>query len=181
MYAQFESWTYLRFLLPALAAAMVAVAALWGVLAMRMSPPVRVAVLTGLVMAVAAGNVASATRHQVFRFAERQQRGAVIGERLAATLPVNAVVIAGEHSGTMRYYTGRSVLRWDLVAPAAMPEAIERLRLNGYQLWVVLDDWEEEPFRRKFPALAALSLDYPPAIESAPGVGVRARAWLLRR
>ena len=53
--------------------------------------------------------------------------------------------------------------------------------LNGYQVWVVLDDWEEEPFRRRHPTLAAIALDYEPTVESAAGVGIRTRAWRARR
>ena len=62
-----------------------------------------------------------------------------------------------------------------------MGEALDVLRLNGQQVWVVLDDWEEEAFRRKFPDLAAASIDAQPLIESAAGVGVRTRAWATRQ
>ena len=62
----------------------------------------------------------------------------------------------------------------------ALAAAFDVLQRNGFQTWVVLDDWEEEPFRQRFPALAAASIDSRPIVESAPGVGVRTRAWGTR-
>jgi len=42
---------------------------------------------------------------------------------LLPELPADAVVLAGEQSGSLRYYTGRAILRWD----AASPEVLEAL------------------------------------------------------
>jgi hypothetical protein len=181
LYAVFESWTYLRFMLPALVFAMIATSTLAAMVLGRMPVAIRVFATTALVLALATVNLVSSRTHGVFRLTERQARGRIVGQQLAAFLPVNAVIVSGEHSGTVRYYTDRTVLRWDLIAADAMAEALDRLSLNGYQVWVVLDDWEEESFRRKFPALAAASLDYEPAVESAAGVGIRTRAWRARR
>jgi hypothetical protein len=177
VYAVFETWTYLRFMLPALAIAMVAVAALVGTGVQRLPLPGRLIGLPLLVLALASVNIASARDHGVFRFADHQKRAREVGEPLAASLPANAVIVSGEQSGAMRYYTGRSIVRWDLMDAAAMPEALEAVRRSGYQLWVVLDDWEEDAFRRKLPALAAASIETRPLLESAAGVGVRTRAW----
>jgi hypothetical protein len=180
IYAQFEVWTYLRFLLPALAVAMIASATLVATLVGRLSSPARVPILAVIVLGLFATNVAAARRLEVFHFADRHVRARVVGERLATELPANAAIVSGEQSGSMRYYTGRSILRWDLMDDAAMQEAATRLTQRGFQLWVVLDDWEEEPFRRRLPALAAASLDYEPMVESAAGVGIRTRAWRVR-
>jgi hypothetical protein len=181
VYAIFESWTYLRFLLPAIAVAAIAVSALVATLMRRAPAALRVPAVALLTLALAAANLASAREHGVFRFADRQDRGRDVGERLAALLPVNAVIVSGEQSGTMRYYTGRTIVRWDLMAPGAMADALGWIALNGYQVWVVLDDWEEEAFRKKFPALAAASIDHEPTMASAPYVGIRTRAWRARR
>ena len=179
IYAVFETWTYLRFLLPAMAVAMIAVSALVSVGLSRTPVAIRITVLALAVLALVSFNVASARELGVFRMADRQVRARTVGERLATLLPADAVIVSGEQSGAMRYYTGRSIVRWDLMDAAAMPEALAVLRLHRREVWVVLDDWEEEPFRRKFPDLAAVSIDARPAIESASGVGVRTRAWLV--
>jgi hypothetical protein len=180
-YSQFEVWTYLRFLLPALAVAMIGTATALAAALNRVPSPVRLPVLLAVLLAITAANLTSARRHDVFRFAERNVRARVVGERLGAVLPVNATIVSGEQSGAMRYYTGRTILRWDLMDEAAMRDAVEWVTLNGYQVWVVLDDWEEEAFRRRLPALAAITLDYEPTVESAAGVGIRTRAWRARR
>jgi hypothetical protein len=181
LYAQFEVWTYLRFLLPALAATAIIAAVGTARLVDAVPPAGRIVVLIATVSGLAATNIAAARGHDVFRFAERHARGRAVGEALAVTLPVNAVIVSGEQSGAMRYYTGRSILRWDLMDDGTMREALDWLTLNGYQVWVVLDDWEEEPFRRRVPTLAAMALDYEPTVESAAGVGIRTRAWRARR
>jgi hypothetical protein len=179
-YAQFEVWTYLRFLLPALAVATIAVAAIVSGLLVKLPVALRVPVLALILLTLAAANITSARRLEVFRFAERHVRARVVGEQLAATLPVNAVIVSGEQSGAMRYYTGRTILRWDVMDEAAMREAVDRLTRINYHVWVVLDDWEEEPFRRALPALASAALDYEPVVESAAGVPIRTRAWRVR-
>jgi hypothetical protein len=177
VYAVFESWTYLRFMLPAMAIAMIGASVVVAATLRQLPLALRALAVPFVVLALATANLTSAREHGVFRFADRQWRGREIGEALAASVPVNAVLLSAEQSGTMRYYTGRSILRWDLLTRDAMPDALDWLRLNGYQLWVVLDDWEEEPFRWKFPELAAVSLDDRPTFESAPGVGIRTRVW----
>jgi hypothetical protein len=181
IYAVFETWTYLRFMLPAMAIAVIAVASLAGMVLARVPVPLGVMGLAVGVLVLASINISSARDLGIFRFADHQARARVVGERLANLLPANAVIVSGEQSGAMRYYTGRPTLRWDLIDAAAMPDALATLRGNGHAVWVVLDDWEEEGFRRKFPDLAADSIDYRPVTESAPGVGVRTRAWAARR
>lgn len=181
IYAVFETWTYLRFLLPALAIAMLAAAAIVGAALGRSPVVVRVAGLALAVMALASFNIASARELGVFRLADHHGRARPVGERLGAFLPAHAVIVSGEQSGAMRYYTGRSIVRWDLMDAAAMPEALDTLRRTGHEVWVVLDEWEEEPFRTKFPDLAAASIDARPDVESASGVGSRTRAWRQRQ
>jgi hypothetical protein len=181
VYAQFEVWTYLRFLLPALAVAMIALGALAAWFHERVPRPVRVPLLAVILVALVTSNLSAARTHEVFRFAERHARARTIGDRLTAMLPVNAAIVSGEQSGAMRYYTGRPIVRWDLMDDAAMHDAVDRLTLNGFQVWVVLDDWEEELLRQRLPTLAAQSLDYEPILESAAGVGIRTRAWRARR
>jgi hypothetical protein len=180
VYAQFEVWTYLRFLLPSLAIAMIAVAALVAAPLTRLPVAIRVPILAVVVLAVAATDIASAKRLDVFRFADRQIRARVVGERLAAEAPAYMVLVTGEQSGAMRYYTGHSILRWDVMSDDGMKDALDQLAQRGYQAWVVLDDWEEELVRRRLPTLAAAALDQEPMVESAAGVGIRTRAWRVR-
>lgn len=180
VFAVFEVWTYLRFLLPALAVGMVAVSGMVAAMLGRIPKGPHPIGLALVLLALAATNVANAREHGVFRFADQQARARVVGEQLATMLPDKAVIVSGEQSGAMRYYTDRSIVRWDIAGSGALDVAIERLQERGYVVWLVLDDWEEQPFRRKFPAVSTMVLDYPPSVESAAGVGIRTRAWRVR-
>ena len=118
-YAVFEVWAYLRFLLPALAVAMIAVASL--VLApARAQPALRAPLLIVVALALAASNLRAARQLDVFRLADRHARASLAGRYLDVVLPPNAVVVSGEQSGALRYYTGRSIVRWDLATPEAL-------------------------------------------------------------
>lgn len=44
-------------------------------------------------------------------------------------------------------------------------------------MFIVLDAWENEPFRAKFPAVPAVSLDWPPVLDA--GSTHRTRLWKL--
>ncbi|MGH9174743.1 MAG: hypothetical protein ACRD1H_10305, partial [Vicinamibacterales bacterium] len=118
---------------------------------------------------------ASARSHGVFRLADGQARASLAGRYLDGALPARSVVIAGEQSGAVRYYTGRSIVRWDLLAADVLDDVVEQLTAHGYAVWIALDAWEEESFRRKFPRAAVAALDWPPRVEAGIGVVTRAR------
>ena len=90
---------------------------------------------------------------------------------------VDAVIVAGEQSGSLRYYTGRSILRWDAASPEALSAAIEAVNEAGRPVVVALDAWEHEPFRARHGGLPAMSLEWPPAFEA--GSSHRTRVWRL--
>jgi len=178
VYAVFDVWTYLRFMLPALAIAMVLVAALVSELLTRVPAVVRPVAIMVVVFAIAAANLSAAQSHGVFRLATQQSRAALAGRYLAASIPPRGVIIAGEQSGSTRYYTGRSIVRWDFATAEALPAVVDQLTRAGHEIWIALDTWEEEPFRRKFPGIAAAALDWPPRLEA--GTEMLMRAWRLR-
>jgi hypothetical protein len=178
IYAVFEVWTYLRFLLPALALAAIAVAALVGAGLARLPAALRPPLLVVVALLLVQSNVSSAQRLGVFRIGERHARASLAGHYLKAMLLPSAVLITGEQSGALRYYTDRSILRWDVMPAETLTAAVGTLSAAGSDLWVVLDDWEEDLFRRKFQALAFGALDWPPVVDA--GAAMRTRAWRLR-
>ncbi len=46
-----------------------------------------------------------------------ERRFAVVGEFVRDELPPNAILLSMQHSGSVRYYSGRLTLRWDLLPP----------------------------------------------------------------
>jgi hypothetical protein len=62
------------------------------------------------------------------------------------------------HSGSVRLYSGRPILRYDLVAPHWMDAALEHLRSEGYAPYLLLEDWEVERFRERFASQKSVAL-----------------------
>jgi hypothetical protein len=174
----FEMWTYLRYILPTLALAVVAVSVVVSALVAKAAASVRAPLTAILVLSVAMLNITTAKGLGVFRFADQQRRASLAGRYLESALPLNAVVIAGEQSGATRYYTRRSIVRWDFLDPAAYDESLNRLEASGYDAWIALDTWEEDLFRTKFRGTASAALDWPPVVEA--GTEIRMRAWRIR-
>ena len=177
VYAVFDDWSYLRFLLPALAVGSVFV----GVVAARMIAgfPIasRAAVSLAALLAIAAAGIANARALDAFDLEEDHRRIVQLGEHLNGTMPGDAVIVAGEQSGSMRYYTSRPIIRWEAASPDDLTRALTALETGGRPVWIVLDAWENELFRTKFASVAQAALDWPPAFIA--GTTQRTSAWQL--
>ena len=129
-------------------------------------------------LAVASLQIRSARTHDVFTLSSRHARALLAGHYLAAALPERSLIVAGEQSGSLRYYTGRSILRWDATPPETLELATTRAQAAGYDVWIALDEFEEDLVRQKYGTRVIGMLDWPPQLEA--GTGVRMRAWRLR-
>jgi hypothetical protein len=157
-YLPFDNWTYLRFLLPAVALMLI----LSGAVILRLSErlPSRFArwALAAVCLAVMAWRWDSAGMQPPH---PNDRRFAVVGEFVRDELPANAIVLSMQHSGSIRYYSGRSTLRWDLLHPEWLERSIAFLRTNGYHPLLVLEEWEQPLFRERFGAHTKLgALDW---------------------
>ena len=74
--------------------------------------------------------------------------GAFVRDRLPAT----AFVLAAQHSGSIRYYANRPTLRWDLLSPGRLDEAVAIFRAQGYEPFLVVDGGEYDQFKARFDA-----------------------------
>ncbi len=177
IYAVFDVWSYLRFLLPALAVAAVFTGGAIAIALRRL--PVAWRLVGALIVALSllAHGVSQARALDVFRLANQQRRVEQVADFISMTLPVDAVIISGEQSGSLRYYTGRSILRWDTASPESLASALVALGPSGVPVVVALDAWEREPFRAKFTGLARVSLEWPAAFEA--GTSHRTHVWRL--
>lgn len=177
VYAVFDVWSYLRFLLPALAVAAVFTGAALAIGLRRVPTALRLAGVMAIVLGLMAHGASQARSLDAFRLADQQRRVGQVADYLNTSLPADAVVVAGEQSGALRYYTGRSIIRWDAASFEAASAAIATLHAQGRTIVVALDAWEGELFRAKFSALPAVSLEWPPAFEA--GTSHRTRVWRL--
>ena len=157
-YHTFSEWWYLRFLLPAFP--IVCVLAVDGVAALagRYGTRVRVAVIGAFVLAAAAHGLAFAIEKEIAGLGEGEQRAVETGRFARNDLPSNAMLVAGQHSGSLRYYSGRLTLRYDRLEPDWLDRTVEQLRALNYHPFAVLESWEEAPFRDHFRGQATLAL-----------------------
>jgi 4-amino-4-deoxy-L-arabinose transferase-like glycosyltransferase len=166
-YTPFDNWVYLRFLLPAYPMLLAGAAAAFGLLAPR-APRQRLTAFAAAAVVLAAWGGWQARG----AFSVQQEEARYLAAaRFAAALPENAVMLANQHSGSLRYYAHRDTLRIEWLAPDVYAEALSYLRAEGRRVFAVLDEAEREPFRARYRDVTDLSwLDRPPALTAAGGV-----------
>ena len=161
-YTQFGAWWFLRFLLPAFGALAVLIAS--GIVSLaRVIPRPLGHVAAGVALyAMMLATLEYASRQLVFGgLRDGERRYIVAGEFAADQLPANAAIFAMQHSGSLRFYSGRLTLRYDWVQPesaAGTPEAIERA---GYHPYLMIDDWELPDVRKQFGLEPGAPLPWP--------------------
>jgi hypothetical protein len=155
-YLPFEPWWFLRFLLPAVPLALLfcADAVQWAT--SRLSVTSRVMALVVFTLATLGHAWMFAARIPLAAVGEGEQKYADAGLFVGRVTPENAVVIATQHSGSIRYYSGRLTLRYDLLDPEWLDRAIAALESSGRPVYLLLDDWELPVFRQRFAGQHAL-------------------------
>ena len=164
-YVVFEDWWYLRFLLPTLPLLAVLMVATIDACAARLSERTAGIVTAAVTLAVAVMLVFQARDRQVFRLAQLESRYVRAGDYVARRLPSNALVVTALESGSVRYYSGRPTLVWDMLDPAWLDRALAFLREQGYEPFLLFERFEEQPFRERFTSSALGRLDWPPLAE----------------
>ena len=172
-YTVFDDWWYIRFLLPALPILVVFMTMTLFTTATRLSPAHgRVgAIIVCALLASWYMDVAHRRHAMDLRMLEARFR--VTGEYAGRALPANAIVLAVQQSGSVRFYGGKPTLAWDGIEPSALDRVIASLHEQGLAPVVVLEDAEEQPFRDRFASQRAGQLDWPPATEIHARVRVR--------
>ena len=108
----------------------------------------------------------------VFRLHLLEARYEQAGDFVDRRLPANAIVITSSESGSVRLYSGRKTLVWDVLDPAWLDNAIAYLRMDGLEPFLLLETREEPLFRRRFTSSPLGALDWPPAAEVASRVRI---------
>ena len=150
-YAQFEVWWYLRFLMPAGGAlAVMAAASLVSIARSQPRPLGQIAFVVLLWLAVST-RLAFASSKDVFGDLRTGERRYVdVGEFVAANLPKNAALFSGQHSGSLRFYSGRHSLRFDWIKPEFARDVVPALERAGFHPYLVIDDFEAAQVREQF-------------------------------
>ena len=147
-YLEFDSWGYLRFLLPGWPLMMAGVGAL-AVGAGSFGPAVgRVAAIVVVSAGIWAGTVG--LRLNIFDHRQAARHEAPIGHLVSTHTPPNSVLLTFERSGSMRYYAGRITLRYDLLHPDWLDRAVAWLTARGVRVYAVLDSRQAEEVKARF-------------------------------
>ncbi|HEY2431151.1 MAG TPA: hypothetical protein VGI12_00660 [Vicinamibacterales bacterium] len=169
-YHTYTEWWYLRFLLPALPVVFVLAADGVAAVAGLAGQTVRAVALAIFVAAASTHAIHFALANGVFAIGEQEQRFVEVAAFVATALPADAVLISGEHSGSIRYYSGRETIRYDRMRGTALDAAVRSLSWQHLHVYAVLDRLEEPGFRARFGGQAALArlADLPMATLDSP-------------
>ena len=185
VYAPFENWTYLRFLLPSFPLAAIASASVVDRAISRACaavPPLATPLPQALVAAIACGLVAGAGVREsaargVFERRAIESRHELMA-RAYAPGAASVVFVTQQHGGAALFHLGAPVVRWDLIDPAALDAALAWLVSRRLSPVFLVDADEEAAFRERFTGRGPWArLDWPPRYETMPPL--RARAYEL--
>jgi hypothetical protein len=150
-------WGYTRFLLPGYPGLFAGAGVLMAAAVARAPRPAIARVAAALVVAiVAAYGWIVCVRAEVFLQRTSDARFARAVDYVKR-LPERSIVISNAHSGTIHFYTGRGVLRFEAIRPEEIDKATVHLRRQGYALFLLGDEFEIEQFRTTFAGTRTLA------------------------
>lgn len=144
VYRPYDHWETLRFLSPVLVVATIVGA--FGILqvARRVAGHAGGAVVAALLaMAMTYGWVSWLSLNNVFVMPAREARHRVVGDLVRRATPERSVVLALQHSGSLRYYAGRPTVNWDQIPPGVFAKSVRTLQEDGLAVFLVIDCAEE--------------------------------------
>jgi hypothetical protein len=151
VYAPFEEWWYLRFLLPAIPAVLVLMATGLVVLARRLPREWGRVAVAAAALLMAAYTMRVSHGHGIFGpLKAGERRYADVGTYIQQALPRNAVVFSVQQSGSVRYYSGRMTIRWDLIDRDWTNRAAAEVERLGLHPYMVIEDFELPQMRAWF-------------------------------
>jgi hypothetical protein len=116
-----------------------------------------------IVLAVGVRGVQIAVQQQFADFGLGEMKYATAGRFVGSATPPNSVVMAMQHSGSVRYYGGRVTLRYDNLDPRWLDRAIAWFNDHGVHPYALLEDWEVPEVKKRFAEQQAIKhLDQPP-------------------
>jgi dolichyl-phosphate-mannose-protein mannosyltransferase len=171
-YEVYDSWGFLRFLLPSWPLIMVGLAAVLlavseAVLARRRRTIAGIA-LTLFVALLGVWTFSPVLRDNVLGGRQAAAVEAPLGQLVRKHTVDNSVVLVWERSGTIRYYSGRTTLRYDYLDREWLDRCVAWLRGRGVHVYAVLDPNHVEQCRRRFAGQATLAALHHPVFLYEP-------------
>ena len=150
-YLPFDHWETLRYLLPGITVLTVTVA--HGLMRFARTPQNQTAaaiMLCGFTLVAVAQSELLLRSSDVWRIAEIEARYPLAGNWININTPADSVVLANQHSGSLRWYGMRQTLRWDLIAPEDLARTVAELEARGATVYAALEGIEVEMFDTRF-------------------------------
>jgi hypothetical protein len=170
----FDSWLFTRFLLSSWPFIMLGVGAVaaW-CMRSRISYVRPVAIAT--IVALGLVQWRFGTEHAVLDFGRSEHRNVAVARFVQRLTPENSVIISLHHSGSLRYYAGRTTIYFPWLDGQWLDRSVEWLAERGVRTYALIEDWEIAEFKQRYAGQTRLAaLDQPLGIYGEPG-----RALLL--
>lgn len=146
-----ETWWYLRFLLPAFPAIVVAGLLVGEALLRRVRVSWRRGLAAVSIVAALAWSIAWAFPLRSWRLGQDERAYVEACTWARANVPPHAVVLATQVSGAARYYTDFTLVNWAQLTPADVAQIRRAAAVNGQPLFAVLFPAEETGCLRAVP------------------------------
>jgi hypothetical protein len=150
-YLPFDHWETLRFLLPGIVPlTIVAAVGLMHIARVTRAPSIT-AVMIAAMLIITAGKSESVLRHgSAWEVSMLEARYPLAGDWINVNTPSSSVVLANQHSGSLRWYGHRQTLRWDFIDPQQLATTVREVQSHGATVYVALEGDEEQMFDSRF-------------------------------
>lgn len=159
VYMQFPDWWYLRFVLTVFPFLFILLGAALAALFRAASPAFAVPALTIVLVLALNHTLGFIIRLGALRVGEGEERYTAVARFIDRELPSNAIVLSMQHSGTIRFYSGRLTVRYEYIPEYRFKTSLDWLISHGYRPYIVLEEWEVARWREHFvgdPRVASL-------------------------
>jgi hypothetical protein len=150
-YLPFDHWETLRFLLPGLVP--LTIPAADGLMHLTRWPRNRLAaavIVSGMLAVTVWRSEALLRASSVWDIAMLEERYPLAAQWVQVNTPEGSVILANQHSGSLRWYGARHTLRWDFIAPDDLEKSIGELEARGAAVFAALEGPEAEMFDARF-------------------------------
>jgi hypothetical protein len=162
IYVPWDAWWYLRFLLPSWP--MMTVGAALLLTRLPRAGAAAAFVVLGFV------GVGQAWHRDAFHEAAGESKYVEVARVVESVTEPDAVIISAQHSGTLRFYAGRTTLRWDVGDLGWLDRTVEWLIANGHHPYLVLEEPEIDALRAKASASSVVArVDWSPQVSFRGG------------
>jgi hypothetical protein len=169
LFVPWDAWWYLRYLLPAWPMMALGTASLAAMAFRLPSAGTRAGVIV-LLAAIGACTAWQAVRRDTFDVARGESKYVEVARTVESLTRPDDVIVAAQHSGSIRYYGGRLTLRWDVGDPAWLDRTVEWLAAHGHHPYFVLEPQEIAELRERYgPANVSARLDWAPMVSFRGG------------